>query len=256
MTSVMPSTSSACASWPSSPATASLPLAERPAAHPERHIKASRPGEAVQMEAGLRSSFPARAGRLREELRRFLRYYNTDRAHTGRLTTGRTPEEALGAAKMVSRYAISREKTLWGCARARPCSEGVSVRSTPDPSLATDNPLAYSLNSVHTSRRLIDRTVLYRSRQPRTRHLDRNCLDTTSSAPGGPRRIEFLGGAHVQRSAIRSAQHTREGDPVRSDIDSIQHASPLSDPDELHPIFERHPNCSLLVQAHAIWAGL
>ena len=40
---------------------------------------------------------------LREELRRYLRYYNTDRAHTGRLTRGRTPEEVLGAAKMFTR---------------------------------------------------------------------------------------------------------------------------------------------------------
>jgi transposase InsO family protein len=40
---------------------------------------------------------------LREELRRYLRYYNTDRAHTGRLTKGRTPEEVLGAAKMFTR---------------------------------------------------------------------------------------------------------------------------------------------------------
>ncbi|HUE08784.1 MAG TPA: helix-turn-helix domain-containing protein [Acidimicrobiales bacterium] len=40
---------------------------------------------------------------LREELRRYLRYYNTDRAHTGRLTKGRTPEEVIGAAKMFSR---------------------------------------------------------------------------------------------------------------------------------------------------------
>ena len=40
---------------------------------------------------------------LREELRRYLRYYNTDRAHTGRLTKGRTPEEVFGAAKMFTR---------------------------------------------------------------------------------------------------------------------------------------------------------
>ena len=60
------------------------------------------------MEADLRSSFPARAGGLCEELRRFLRYCNTDRAHTGRLTKGCTPEEVLGAAKMVSRYGRKR----------------------------------------------------------------------------------------------------------------------------------------------------
>ena len=37
---------------------------------------------------------------LRRELERYLVYYNFDRAHTGRLTRGRTPAEVLGAAKM------------------------------------------------------------------------------------------------------------------------------------------------------------
>jgi transposase InsO family protein len=37
---------------------------------------------------------------LRRELERYLAYYNCDRAHTGRLTRGRTPAEVLGAAKM------------------------------------------------------------------------------------------------------------------------------------------------------------
>lgn len=37
---------------------------------------------------------------LRRELERYLAYYNYDRAHTGRLTQGRTPAEVLGAAKM------------------------------------------------------------------------------------------------------------------------------------------------------------
>jgi transposase InsO family protein len=37
---------------------------------------------------------------LSRELVRYLRYYNTDRAHTGRLTKGRTPEQVLGKAKM------------------------------------------------------------------------------------------------------------------------------------------------------------
>ena len=40
---------------------------------------------------------------LREELRRYLRYYNTDRAHTGRWTRGRTPEQVIGKAKMWTR---------------------------------------------------------------------------------------------------------------------------------------------------------
>jgi transposase InsO family protein len=37
---------------------------------------------------------------LRHDLERYLRYYNTDRAHTGRWTQGHTPEEVLGKAKM------------------------------------------------------------------------------------------------------------------------------------------------------------
>jgi transposase InsO family protein len=37
---------------------------------------------------------------LRRVLERFLLDYNTDRAHTGRITQGRTPEDVLGKAKM------------------------------------------------------------------------------------------------------------------------------------------------------------
>ena len=37
---------------------------------------------------------------LRLDLERYLRYYNTERAHTGRWTRGRTPEEVLGEAKL------------------------------------------------------------------------------------------------------------------------------------------------------------
>lgn len=37
---------------------------------------------------------------LRLDLERYLRYYNTDRAHTGRWTKGRTPEEVLGKVKV------------------------------------------------------------------------------------------------------------------------------------------------------------
>jgi len=37
---------------------------------------------------------------LRRELARYVRYYNADRAHTGRITRGRTPEQVLGKAKM------------------------------------------------------------------------------------------------------------------------------------------------------------
>jgi transposase InsO family protein len=40
--------------------------------------------------------------RLRDDLRRYLVYYNTDSAHTGRKTKGRTPDSVLGKAKMVT----------------------------------------------------------------------------------------------------------------------------------------------------------
>lgn len=46
-----------------------------------------------------RHIIPAYTG-LRDDLRRYLAYYNTDRAHTGRLTKGRTPDSVLGKAKM------------------------------------------------------------------------------------------------------------------------------------------------------------
>ena len=40
---------------------------------------------------------------LRLDLERYLRYYNEDRAHNGRWTKGRTPEEVIGKEKMWSR---------------------------------------------------------------------------------------------------------------------------------------------------------
>jgi transposase InsO family protein len=49
-----------------------------------------------------RSLIPKQTG-LRRDLVRYLRYYNTDRAHTGRWTRGRTPDAVLGKAKMWSR---------------------------------------------------------------------------------------------------------------------------------------------------------
>jgi hypothetical protein len=42
-----------------------------------------------------RSLIPKYTG-LRLDLDRYLNYYNTDRAHTGRWTKGRTPEEVIG----------------------------------------------------------------------------------------------------------------------------------------------------------------
>lgn len=40
---------------------------------------------------------------LRLDLDRYLAYYNTDRAHTGRWTKGRTTEQVIGKVKMWSR---------------------------------------------------------------------------------------------------------------------------------------------------------
>ncbi len=40
---------------------------------------------------------------LRLDLRRYLKLYNTDRAHNGRLTKGRTTEQVIGKQKMWSR---------------------------------------------------------------------------------------------------------------------------------------------------------
>ncbi|MFQ5880681.1 MAG: integrase core domain-containing protein, partial [Dehalococcoidia bacterium] len=37
---------------------------------------------------------------LRLDLQRYLRYYNQDRVHTGRITNGRTPEAVLGKPNM------------------------------------------------------------------------------------------------------------------------------------------------------------
>jgi hypothetical protein len=37
---------------------------------------------------------------LRLDLERYLRSYNTERAHTGRWTKGRTPKAVLGKAKL------------------------------------------------------------------------------------------------------------------------------------------------------------
>lgn len=46
-----------------------------------------------------RSLIPKQTG-LRQDLDRYVRYYNTDRAHTGRYTRGRTPEQVIGKGKM------------------------------------------------------------------------------------------------------------------------------------------------------------
>ena len=48
-----------------------------------------------------RHLIPRQSG-LRRDLDRYLEYYNTDRAHTGRWTRRRTPESVLGKAKIWS----------------------------------------------------------------------------------------------------------------------------------------------------------
>jgi hypothetical protein len=51
------------------------------------------------LEARLRPLPDSKQTGLRLDLERYLRYYNTERAHTGRWTRGRTPEAVLGKAK-------------------------------------------------------------------------------------------------------------------------------------------------------------
>ena len=48
-----------------------------------------------------RHLIPKQTG-LRRDLAYYLRYYNTDRAHTGRWTRGRTPESVIGKARLWS----------------------------------------------------------------------------------------------------------------------------------------------------------
>jgi hypothetical protein len=52
------------------------------------------------LEAGVCPLPDPQADRLKLDLERYLRYYNTERAHTGRWTRGRTPAEVLGKAKL------------------------------------------------------------------------------------------------------------------------------------------------------------
>ena len=48
-----------------------------------------------------RHLIPKQTG-LRRDLERYLHYYNSDRAHTGRWTRGRTPESVIGKARLWS----------------------------------------------------------------------------------------------------------------------------------------------------------
>lgn len=49
--------------------------------------------------AFVRALIPKQSG-LRMDLERYVHYYNTDRAHTGRRTRGRTPEQVISKEKM------------------------------------------------------------------------------------------------------------------------------------------------------------
>lgn len=81
----------------------------------QRKIKAGRPNsngcaERVQLaileecwRPAFSCSLAPRITALRRDLDEYLRYYNTDRAHTGRLTKGRVPADIVfGARKMAS----------------------------------------------------------------------------------------------------------------------------------------------------------
>jgi hypothetical protein len=78
--------------------------------HPSRQATDERCVERVQQTildecwkpAFARYLIPKQTG-LRLDLERYLRYYNTERAYTGRWTRGRTPDEVLGKAKLWQR---------------------------------------------------------------------------------------------------------------------------------------------------------
>ena len=92
--------SSARRSPPSAPVSASsTPAGPRPTA-------ASSGCKARSLEECWKPSFarhliPKQTG-LRRDLVLYMDYYNTDRAHTGRWTRGRTPESVIGKAKIWS----------------------------------------------------------------------------------------------------------------------------------------------------------
>jgi hypothetical protein len=52
------------------------------------------------LEAGVCPLSDPKQTSLKLDLERYLRYYNTERAHTGRWTKGQTPAEVLGKAKL------------------------------------------------------------------------------------------------------------------------------------------------------------
>jgi hypothetical protein len=107
---------------------AAPPQPQRPQPAPERHLHVDHPGEQASwcswtvprlpaadewlcgagaaddpgrvLEASPCSVPDPQAAGLRLDLERYLRFYNTQRAHTGRWTKGRTPEAVLGKAKL------------------------------------------------------------------------------------------------------------------------------------------------------------
>jgi hypothetical protein len=89
---------------------AAPPTPERPQPGPERHLAVDHPGGCVErvqqtiLDACWKPAFARylilKQTGLRLDLERYLRYYNTERAHTGRWTKGHTPEQVLGKAKL------------------------------------------------------------------------------------------------------------------------------------------------------------
>jgi hypothetical protein len=73
---------------------------------PDQRLRRTRPGHQPRgmLETRVRPASPAQHHRPTRRTRRYLRYYNTHRAHTGRWTRGRTPEQVIGKAKMWARY--------------------------------------------------------------------------------------------------------------------------------------------------------
>jgi len=66
---------------------------------------------------------------LRLDLDRYLNYYNSDRAHTGRLTKGRTPEAVIGKGEDVEQAEVMRRHILGSVQlRVRGAHRGANAR--------------------------------------------------------------------------------------------------------------------------------
>ncbi len=104
---MMPSfaSGSARSRWPRSLATCAPP------ASAGIHLSTGQPFHPIWKPAFASSPAPKQNG-LRRDLGGYLRYYETDRARTGRPTRGRTRESVLGKAKMwpLSRGCVGRSR--------------------------------------------------------------------------------------------------------------------------------------------------